>query len=42
MGIETIARNCCQAVGYDNIEKGLDYRSVNIINTVEIQVLKGK
>ena len=34
--IEHKARECCKDLGYDNSEKGLDYRNVNIISTVEI------
>jgi len=34
--IEDLARQCCKDVGYDSIDKGLDYRTVNIITNVGI------
>jgi S-adenosylmethionine synthetase len=33
--IEQIVRDCCKDVGYDSVNKGLDYRSVNIITEID-------
>lgn len=37
--IEGIVRNCCESIGYDKTEKGLDSKTVNVISTVEVKIL---
>ena len=34
--IEQIARSCCKQVGFDHIDKGLDYKSMTVITQVDI------
>merc|ERR1712190_83996 len=34
---EAVVRDACKSIGYDDAEKGLDYRSMEVLNKLEEQ-----